>query len=99
MVGKSQTSIVTLDLGSGEVNVWTRTGYGLDKDNEKVHRVLPEDYCVGKLQWGSDGVLFGIGVKTQPRRLGFIYCDNRPSHLFRLSPQSAKYEVIRGNCD
>jgi hypothetical protein len=39
----------------------------------------------GQLIWSSDDVLVGVAVSNEPRRLGLIYCTNRPSVVFQLS--------------
>jgi len=95
LVGKSQTVIVRLALDSGKVDVMARKSFGVEKDNPNVHKILPDNFCVGKIVAGESGsVLYGQAVTTEKRRLGFIYCDNRPSHIFRLDVDSGSYEAV-----
>lgn len=50
---------------------------------------LPHDVSVGQVVWAPDGGIVGLGRTTTPRKLGLIYCSNRDSFVFHLSPDSA----------
>jgi acylaminoacyl-peptidase len=47
---------------------------------------LPENLSPGQLTWTQDSkALVGVAWENNPRRLGLIYCTNRPGHIFQLS--------------
>jgi len=101
LVGKSQTVVVRLDLDTGKATVFSRESFGVEKDNPNVHKVLPDDFCVGKLVFGASAdVVYGQAVTTAKRRLGFVYCDNRPAHIFKLDmSDGGKYSVLSNDSD
>jgi len=84
MVGKVNPVIVKLDLTSEEP-VCCDLVQGVD-DNFSPGLVRP---------WS--GGLVGVGFRTTPRRLGKVYCSNRPSLLFHIPEGSDKWEVLRGD--
>ncbi|XP_028027896.1 acylamino-acid-releasing enzyme-like isoform X1 [Bombyx mandarina] len=52
---------------------------------------LPEDWCPGQVRFTLDGKsVIGIAWSTEPRRLGLIFCTNRPGHVFTLSLEDDK---------
>ena len=63
--------------------------------------MLPDDFCVGKLVFGPNAdVVYGQAVTTAKRRLGFVYCDNRPAHIFKLDmSDGGKYSVLSSDSD
>ena len=99
LVGRSQTVIVTFDLNTHEIHVWSRPcKYEEGKNEKNLHEVLPEDSCVGQIVWGADGKqIFGVATPTSPRRLGYRYCTNRPAHIFMLDLSNEKYSVVSNN--
>ncbi|XP_013143023.1 PREDICTED: acylamino-acid-releasing enzyme-like [Papilio polytes] len=47
---------------------------------------LPETWCPGQVRFAADGRgVLGVAWLTEPRRLGLIFCTNRPSYIFELS--------------
>ncbi len=57
--------------------------------NEKKISVLegvPDDISSGQVIFDPDGTgVVGVGVHHKPRRLGIIYCTNRPMFIFHLT--------------
>ena len=47
--------------------------------------------CPGQLKWISDTKLVGVATNPDPRRLGIVYCSNRPSVVFELSLEDERY--------
>lgn len=46
---------------------------------------IPEEICVAQVKYSPDGTyVIGVAYKTEPRKLGLIYCTNRESTIFRL---------------
>ena len=41
--------------------------------------------------WLSNNQLAGVAWFHHPRRLGLIYCTNRPSKLFKMSLSTGQY--------
>ena len=66
-----------------------------------ISQVLPDDYCVGRVVFGATpDIMYGQAVSTAKRRLGFVYCDNRPAHIFRLDASGGGgYTVVSGSSD
>ncbi|CAK1595792.1 unnamed protein product [Parnassius mnemosyne] len=47
---------------------------------------LPESWCPGQVRFTNDGQsVVGVAWETEPRRLGLIFCTNRPSYIFNLT--------------
>ncbi|XP_045535567.1 acylamino-acid-releasing enzyme-like [Papilio machaon] len=47
---------------------------------------LPETWCPGQVRFSPDGQsVVGVAWETEPRRLGLIFCTNRPSYIFKLT--------------
>ena len=42
------------------------------------------------------GGLVGVAYRTTPRKLGKVYCSNRPSVLFHLAEGAEQWTVITG---
>lgn len=59
----------------------------INKKNITVLEGVPKDISPAQaiFEPNGDGVV-GVGVKNTPRRLGLIYCTNKKSHVFYLSP-------------
>jgi len=85
MVGKSNPVIVMLDL-KGEQPV-----------DAKVLDGVPDGWSPGLVKWWAGGVV-GVAYRTTPRRLGKVYCSNRPSILFHLT-LSGEWRVLAGEGD
>ncbi|XP_061713549.1 acylamino-acid-releasing enzyme-like isoform X2 [Cydia pomonella] len=63
---------------------------------------LPESCCPGQVRFAPDGKsVVGVAWETEPRRLGLIFCTNRPSFIFdltldgQLTKLSAEGEAVR----
>ncbi|KAL0892730.1 hypothetical protein ABMA27_014445 [Loxostege sticticalis] len=47
---------------------------------------LPASWCPGQVRFAPDGQsVVGVAWETEPRRLGLIFCTNRPSFIFSLT--------------
>merc|ERR1719474_496398 len=82
MVGKANSVIVQLDLINEQPS------------NVMVLDGVPEGYCPGLVRYWAGGVI-GVAYRTNPRRLGKVYCSNRPSVLFHLT-FDGKWTIITG---
>ncbi|XP_047995614.1 acylamino-acid-releasing enzyme-like isoform X2 [Leguminivora glycinivorella] len=63
---------------------------------------LPESCCPGQVRFAPDGKsVVGVAWETEPRRLGLIFCTNRPSFIFdltldgKLTKLSAEGKAVR----
>eukprot|EP00092_Neocalanus_flemingeri_P040427 GFUD01044028.1.p1 GENE.GFUD01044028.1~~GFUD01044028.1.p1 ORF type:complete len:711 (-),score=264.14 GFUD01044028.1:62-2194(-) len=83
MVGKSDPVIVRLGLESEQ------------PVQAEVLSGVPAGWSPGLVRWWAGGVV-GVAYRTSPRRLGKVYCSNRPSILFHLT-LVGKWTVIAGN--
>lgn len=57
---------------------------------------IPNEINPAMPTWIPDGSgIVAIGYKIIPRKLGLIYCTNRPSHIFSitLDGQYCKYKI------
>jgi len=72
LVGKHNPVIVCLDINKEQ------------PVNCKVLDGVPENYSPGLIRWWEGGVV-GLAYRTSPRRLGKVYCSNRPAVLFHLT--------------
>jgi len=85
MVGKANPVIVVLDLTEEQpVKVQVLSG-------------VPEGWSPGLVRWWMGGVV-GVAYRTTPRRLGKVYCSNRPSIVFHLT-MSGEWRVLAGDGD
>lgn len=72
MVGRHQPVIVVCSVQPGA--------------SPTVLSGLPSNLSPGQLTWTKDGkALVGVAWENLPRRLGLIYCTNRPGHIFHLT--------------
>lgn len=71
-VGKSKSVLVIVNLKSLEIKV-------LNIKEEK-------EYFYGSGTWASDGSIIAVAYEVHPRRLGRVYCTNRPSFIVRITP-------------
>ncbi|KAF9797144.1 hypothetical protein SFRURICE_019629 [Spodoptera frugiperda] len=47
---------------------------------------IPDGMCPGQVRFSPDGSsIVGVVWKTEPRRLGLIFCTNRPSYIFECT--------------
>lgn len=59
--------------------------YHLENDEVEILSGLPEDVCPAQVTYSPDGsFVVGVAYKIEPRKLGLIYCTNRPSTIFML---------------
>lgn len=59
--------------------------YNIENDSVEILEGIPEDVCPAKPMYSPEGdYIVGIAYKTKPRKLGLIYCTNRPSTIFKL---------------
>lgn len=58
----------------------------IETDSIEVLPNIPNNINPASAIWNPDGSgIVGIGYTITPRKLGLIYCTNRPSHIFSLS--------------
>ena len=56
---------------------------------------IPDGYSPGLIKhW--EGGLVGVAFRTTPRKLGKVYCSNRPAVLFYLAPGADSWTIITG---
>ncbi|KAM3964471.1 acylamino-acid-releasing enzyme isoform 2-T2 [Aphomia sociella] len=71
LVGKHLSSIVVCQLQTEKFTVLEG---------------LPESWCPGQVSFTPDGKsVIGVAWETEPRRLGLIFCTNRPGYIFSLT--------------
>ena len=64
----------------------------LEDESFDVIDWLPESWCPGQVMWSPDGMsIIGVAWETEPRRLGLIFCTNRPSFIFSTSTNDKKF--------
>ncbi|XP_077282903.1 acylamino-acid-releasing enzyme-like isoform X2 [Arctopsyche grandis] len=55
---------------------------------------IPDSWCPGQVSWSPNGeAIIGVAWETEPRRLGLIFCTNRPSFIFSVTLDK-KYVVV-----
>ena len=70
LVGKSSPVLVVCHISKQELSVVSS---------------IP-DLSLGQGVWAPDGSIVCVGWKTNPRRLGKVYCTNRQSYLLHITP-------------
>jgi acylaminoacyl-peptidase len=85
MVGKANPVIVVLDLQTEQ------------PVTAQVLGGVPDGWSPGLVRWWAGGVV-GVAYRTTPRRLGKVYCSNRPSILFHLT-LTGEWTVLAGDGD
>lgn len=71
LVGKITPVLVVCDIKTDTIDVLSN---------------IPNDVNPAAATWTPDGKgVVAIGYTITPRKLGLIYCTNRPSHVFSLS--------------
>ena len=83
LVGKADPVIVKLELGSEQ------------PVSCEVVKGVESDYSPGLVRPWAGG-LVGVAYRTTPRRLGKVYCTNRPSVLFHIPEGAETWTVITG---
>lgn len=63
--------------------------YNIDKDEVELVKLTDDEItnrqCMAQPTWSPDGsYIVGLAYKTEPRKLGLIYCSNRENILFKL---------------
>jgi acylaminoacyl-peptidase len=81
LVGRHQSVLVKLDLTAEQ------------PARALVLEGAPEGWCPGLARWWRGGVV-GVAYRTTPRRLGKVYCSNRPGQLFHLA--EGRWRVLAG---
>lgn len=82
LVGKSQPVICVFNVNFEPLK------------DENPLQVFEADnkWSPGQMIWLSNNQLAGVAWFHHPRRLGLIYCSNRPSKLFKMSLSTGQYE-------
>jgi len=71
LVGKITPVLVVCDIKADTINVLPN---------------IPNDVNPATATWTPDGKgVVAVGYTITPRKLGLIYCTNRPSHIFSLT--------------
>lgn len=71
MVGKKKSVIVE---------------YNVDEDKVNILEGIPDSVCPGQAKFSPCGqYVVGVGFLTETRKLGLIYCTNRPTNIFKLA--------------
>jgi len=71
LVGKITPVLVVCDIKTDTIDVLPN---------------IPNDVNPASATWTPDGKgVVAIGYTITPRKLGLIYCTNRPSHIFYLT--------------
>jgi len=71
LVGKITPVLVVCDIITDTINVLSN---------------IPNDINPASATWIPDGSgIVSVGYTITPRKLGLIYCTNRPSHIFSLT--------------
>lgn len=59
--------------------------YHIETDSVVILNGLPDHVCVAQPKYSPNGdYIIGVAYFTEPRKLGLIYCTNRPSTIFQL---------------
>ena len=56
---------------------------------------VPDGYSPGLVRPWAGG-LVGVAYRTTPRKLGKVYCSNRPAVLFHIPAGAEQWTVLRG---
>ncbi|KAL1514050.1 hypothetical protein ABEB36_003373 [Hypothenemus hampei] len=68
--------------------------YDIESDSLKILNGVPDNICVAQPKYSPDGsYIIGVAYSTIPRKLGLIYCSNRPSTLFQLDFEGKYLEL------
>ncbi|XP_022905429.2 acylamino-acid-releasing enzyme-like isoform X1 [Onthophagus taurus] len=84
---KGQEYVFRQDWGEQLVNKKQSTlvQYDIESDTFDVIKGIPEGVCPAKPIWSENGKsIVGIAYKSEPRKLGLIYCTNRLSTVFQI---------------
>jgi len=73
---------------------------GLEREQPVECEVMTAggDYSPGLVRPWAGG-LVGVGYNTQPRKLGKVYCSNRPASLFYIPLWGGDWRIIRGGSE
>lgn len=59
--------------------------YDIHNDSVEILKGLPDNVCVAQPKYSPNGsYIIGVAYFVEPRKLGLIYCTNRPSTIFQL---------------
>jgi acylaminoacyl-peptidase len=84
LVGKITPVLVVCDIKTDTIDVLSN---------------IPNDVNPATATWTPDGKgVVAIGYTITPRKLGLIYCTNRPSHVFSLT-LDGQYNVLSSNSE
>ncbi|CAB3371146.1 Hypothetical predicted protein [Cloeon dipterum] len=98
---QGQGSLYRPDWGEQKVGVHQPVVVVCEVHSEATPYVLegiPEGLSPGQLCWREDGSsLFGVAWKSEPRRLGLVYCTNRAGFIFELGLDGTYRTLTGGN--
>ncbi|CAG9830078.1 unnamed protein product [Diabrotica balteata] len=59
--------------------------YNVESDSVEILNGIPNDLFVGQPKYSPDGsYIIGVVYELEPRKLGIMFCANRPSTIFTL---------------
>ncbi|XP_060802814.1 acylamino-acid-releasing enzyme isoform X2 [Amyelois transitella] len=93
---KGEEFIYRQDWGEQLVGKYLSSIVVCEVDTEKITVIegLPQSWCPGQVRFTPDGKsLVGVAWETEPRRLGLIFCTNRPSVIFKITLDGS-YSII-----
>ncbi|KAH1012228.1 hypothetical protein HUJ05_011421 [Dendroctonus ponderosae] len=68
--------------------------YDISNDSVEILKGVPDNVCVAQPKYSPDGsYIVGVAYSVEPRKLGLIYCTNRPSTIFQLDFNGAYVEL------
>lgn len=83
LVGKKKSVLVQYNIEKDEVDLVKIS------DNEIITNT-----CMAQPTWSPDGsYIIGLAYKTEPRKLGLIYCSSRENILFKLDQDGTFTEL------
>ncbi|CAG9773046.1 unnamed protein product [Ceutorhynchus assimilis] len=72
--------------------------YDIENDSVVILKGTPTNVCVAQPKYTLDGKnVVGVSYFVEPRKLGLIYCTNRPSTIFQLDFEGNYVEMPLDN--
>ncbi|CAH1156028.1 unnamed protein product [Phaedon cochleariae] len=68
--------------------------YNVENDMVEVLKGVPDGVFIAQIKYSPDGsYIIGVAYNLEPRKLGLIYCSNRPSTVFTLDFEGTYFEL------
>ncbi|XP_076266303.1 acylamino-acid-releasing enzyme-like isoform X2 [Rhynchophorus ferrugineus] len=72
--------------------------YNIENDTVQLLEGIPDNVCVAQAKYSPDGMyIVGVVYFIEPRKLGLIYCTNRPSSIFYLNSKGDYFTLSLNN--